>query len=156
MSKEIEKFDPSTLMQGVKDRIKATFVSLIPDTKWEEMVEKEVDAFFNEKQEITLAEKKKYENGDFRSTTYAQMTFNATPFRALVWEHCAELTVKYLKEKIDQEYFNGVWTVSEADLDDKMKSFIVEAAPAAMAKFFAQLVFQSVNDLKQSIMNMNV
>lgn len=32
---EIQKFDPSTLMEGVKERIKATFVSLIPDDQWE-------------------------------------------------------------------------------------------------------------------------
>ena len=33
--KAVEKFDPSKLMDGVKDRIKATFVALIPDTQWE-------------------------------------------------------------------------------------------------------------------------
>lgn len=42
---QVQKFDPATLMQGVKDRIKATFVSLIPEEQWEEMVKKEVDKF---------------------------------------------------------------------------------------------------------------
>lgn len=37
MENQVEKFDPSTLMQGVKDRIKATFTSLIPDEQWEQM-----------------------------------------------------------------------------------------------------------------------
>ncbi len=41
----IEKFDPSKLMDGVKDRIKSTFVSLIPDGAWEAMVEKEIYVF---------------------------------------------------------------------------------------------------------------
>ena len=41
----IEKFDPSKLMDGVKDRIKSTFVSLIPDDAWEKMVEKEIYVF---------------------------------------------------------------------------------------------------------------
>ena len=41
----IEKFDPSKLMDGVKDRIKSTFVSLIPDDAWEAMVEKEIYVF---------------------------------------------------------------------------------------------------------------
>jgi len=44
-----EKFDPSKLMDGVRDRIKATFVSLIPDDQWEVMVKKEIDAFFEPK-----------------------------------------------------------------------------------------------------------
>ena len=151
MCKEIEKFDPSTLMQGVKDRIKATFVSLIPDTKWEEMVEAEVDAFFNVEQKITIAEKAKH-TGGFHSTNYQTMELNQTPFRALVWEHCSTLTVQYLKGKISQEYFNSKWGASEEDLDEKMKGFIVEAAPIAMAKFFERLIFNATQDLRNSIM----
>lgn len=151
MGTEVEKFDPSTLMQGVKDRIKATFVSLIPDAKWEEMVEAEITAFFNEKHEITVAEKRK-QDGSFHGTTYQTMTIHQSPFRALVWEHCAELTVKYLKEKIDKDYFAGKWGVTEADLDEKMKGFISEAAPAAMAKFFERLVYNATQDLRNSVM----
>lgn len=45
MENQIEKFDPSKLMDGVKDRIKATFVSLIPDDAWNSMVEKELYIF---------------------------------------------------------------------------------------------------------------
>ena len=45
MENQIEKFDPSKLMDGVRDRIKATFVSLIPDEMWNAMVEKEIYVF---------------------------------------------------------------------------------------------------------------
>lgn len=45
MGNDIEKFDPSKLMEGVKDRIKATFVSLIPDEAWDQMLEKEIYIF---------------------------------------------------------------------------------------------------------------
>ena len=45
MENQVEKFDPSRLMEGVKDRVKATFVSLIPDTEWEEMIKKEINTF---------------------------------------------------------------------------------------------------------------
>lgn len=46
-NQQIEKFDPSKLMDGVKDRIKATFVSLIPDEQWEQMVYAESKSFLN-------------------------------------------------------------------------------------------------------------
>ena len=46
MSNEIEKFDPSKLMDGVRDRIKSTFVSLIPDAQWEQLVQSQIDKFF--------------------------------------------------------------------------------------------------------------
>ena len=49
-NKTVEKFNPATLMQGVRDRIKATFVSLIPDNEWDIMVEKEVNEFFKLKE----------------------------------------------------------------------------------------------------------
>lgn len=42
----VEKFDPSKLMDGVRDRIKATFVSLIPDAQWEQMCDAEMKKFF--------------------------------------------------------------------------------------------------------------
>lgn len=45
MENAVEKFDPSTLMQGVKDRIKSTFVSLISDGHWEQMVKREIENF---------------------------------------------------------------------------------------------------------------
>ena len=47
--KAVEKFDPATIMQSVKDKIKATFVSLIPDVQWEQMVKSEVDYLFKKK-----------------------------------------------------------------------------------------------------------
>lgn len=33
-------------MEGVKDRIKATFVSLIPDAQWDQLCKLEIDKFF--------------------------------------------------------------------------------------------------------------
>lgn len=48
--KAIEQYDSSKIMNVVKDRIKATFVSLIPDLEWEKMVKKEVDDYFRRKE----------------------------------------------------------------------------------------------------------
>ena len=46
---EIQKFDPNSLMQGVRDKIKSSFVDLIPDEQWNQMVQKEIDDFFQPK-----------------------------------------------------------------------------------------------------------
>lgn len=54
MESQLEKFDPSTLMQGVKDRIKSTFVSLIPDAQWDSMVQKEIDSFFDDESDLQM------------------------------------------------------------------------------------------------------
>ena len=63
----IEKFDPSKLMDGVKDRIKATFVSLIPDEAWDQMLEKEIYIFTTGRIELKCETdfNQKDENGNY-------------------------------------------------------------------------------------------
>ncbi len=67
MDNNIEKFDPSKLMEGVKERIKATFVSLIPDEMWEQMLEKEIYVFTTGRIEVKCETdfNNKDENGNY-------------------------------------------------------------------------------------------
>jgi FKBP-type peptidyl-prolyl cis-trans isomerase (trigger factor) len=51
MENEIKKFDVNEAMKNVKDKIKDALVTLIPDEQWNEMVKKEVDSYFHQKQE---------------------------------------------------------------------------------------------------------
>jgi len=46
---EIKAFDPNEAMKSVKEKIKDSFVSLIPDDQWNTMVKKEVDTYFMER-----------------------------------------------------------------------------------------------------------
>jgi len=48
METNVQTYDPSKLMEMVRDRIRATYVSLIPDTQWTAMVQQVVDDFFKE------------------------------------------------------------------------------------------------------------
>ncbi len=156
MANEIEKFDPSTLMQGVKDRIKATFVSLIPDGQWETMVQKEIDTFFNEAQVISMTKKKEagssYWNGDlYQHTEVAQ-----TPFRSLIYELCVDKTQAVLKKKLSDEWFTNNWPITEENMTEKMKEVIKEAAPFAMLKFFESISMMYVNQLRNDIQNRSI
>src|SRR5438876_11157179 len=90
MTDEIEKFDPSKLMQGVKDRIKSTFVSLIPDDKWDELVKTEIDAWFK---------KETYNN------RYNQQV---SSFQIVVEETLKELAKEKVKS-VFLEYTNTQW-----------------------------------------------
>jgi hypothetical protein len=45
---EIKDFDPNDALKAVKERIKDSFVSIIPDDQWEDMVKKEVSNYFSE------------------------------------------------------------------------------------------------------------
>lgn len=154
MDNQIEKFDPSTLMQGVKDRIKSTFVSLIPDGQWDTMVQKEIDEFF--KLRKTIISKKTAQSvtyGNKIQDTFVNVEQESSPFRDLVWDYCAEMTLIILKEKINKEYFTQHWVHSQMELKDNMKQLIKEAAPLAAATFFERIAFGLVNDLQQKIQN---
>lgn len=52
----IEKFDPARLMDGVRDRIKATFVALIPDDEWDKLVHNQINSFFQRQREYSRSE----------------------------------------------------------------------------------------------------
>ena len=51
METEVKKFDANEAMKSVKEKIKDSFVSLIPDEQWNEMVKKELDEYFKERHE---------------------------------------------------------------------------------------------------------
>lgn len=137
----IEKFDPSKFTESVKNRIKETFVGMIPEDEWQGLVEKEVKAFFDQpvKMEITK-ESAPPVGGAWYGSNYFVATSEQTPFRAIVWEYCKEMTYETLKERINKEFFNNTWSPSEEDLSEKMREFIKESAPHAMAAFFQQII----------------
>jgi len=150
----IEKFDPSTLMQGVKDQIKATFVSLIPEAQWIGLVEKEVDAFFNQTTKLNVGEKKERVGSAWYETTFLVVETEQSPFRSIVWQYCKDMTYQVLKEKINKDFFNSQWSPEEKDLSEAMKEMIQSAAPAAMASFFQQILFNQGFHFRQQIENM--
>lgn len=71
-----EKFDPSALMEGVRDRIKSTFVSLIPDSHWDEMVKKVIDDWFTHKEQVSYS---RIYVSEFEKFVYIQLEEYAKP-----------------------------------------------------------------------------
>lgn len=155
MADEIQKFDPSTLMQGVKDRIKATFVSLIPDEQWEEMVQKEINAFFTPQNFKRIWVDKKNNPNDYYSSTYKSMESDGTesPFRTLVWDLCFEKTQEILRKKLLDEWFGNSWPITEENIHENLKEVMVKVTPLAMAKFFENLSFYAVQHLRNELQN---
>jgi len=46
MTTEVAKFDPSTYVDKVRDKIKQSLVDVIPDEQWDAMLRAEIAAFF--------------------------------------------------------------------------------------------------------------
>ncbi len=151
MPNEIEKFDPSTLMQGVKDRIKATFVSLIPDDKWDGLVSKEVDAFFNQQIQYKIGEEK-IKDGSFWGKTVKFLDAPASPFRVIVWDFCANKLIDTLKKQITDDYFQGQYQGNK-EINEQLKTVIAEAAPMALINLFQSISYNNISDLQRQIQN---
>jgi hypothetical protein len=151
MASEIEKFDPSTLMQGVRDRIKATFVSLIPDEQWEVLVQKEINAFFEQQIKVTHARQVQHSNWGGSSVTINSETFE-TQFRSIVWQLCSEKTVEVLKKHMKGK-FTDTWPLDPEKIDEGIKEVLVAAVPNAISTFFHQVAMGYMNQVRSDIQN---
>lgn len=136
MENQVEKFDPSKLMDGVKDRIKTTFVSLIPDSQWETMCDAEMKKFF----EPTW-------------TGWDKKDRNPSEFEKIVTELMKEQCRKYLKEllakpeySIEQTWTSPSFSVDgsggamKTTLSDHLDAMIKEKMPEMMQAMFSSVM----------------
>lgn len=115
---EIEKFKPENIMQTVKDRIKATFVSLIPDEKWNEMVKNEIDDFFKEK-EISY-----------------HRTYKSN-FQQLVREEISAECKKRIVEYLGGKEFAVVWKSNgQLAVSDAVQEILIKNSSKIFAEMF--------------------
>ena len=87
-----KRYDPEELIERVRDKIKNTYVSLIPDEQWTQMVKKEVDSFFAER------------DGDsrgYRISTFQQVVYNELELKA------KEIAKQYFNSISNHEWNNG-------------------------------------------------
>ena len=133
MSNEIEKFDPSTLMQGVKDRIKATFVSLIPDDRWEQMVKAEIDDWLKPREQ------------NYR-------VFNTSNFQVVVKNALDEECKKRLTEYLSSPEFNAIWKMNGSTATSKaVEDMIVKNSGEIMINMFGGMFNNMLQNFRSTL-----
>lgn len=135
METNIEKFDPSKLIDGVKDRIKATFVSLIPDDKWDELVKAEVDRWFN-----TKTERERY--GDAPRYTGFQSVCNSL-FEEFAKKKISEFLEQYTS---NGNSFESGYTIPI--LNENLKELLISCAPQLFVSAMGGMFQGVINDMK--------
>ena len=144
---QVEKFDPSKLMDGVKDRIKATFVSLIPDAQWEQMCDSEMKKFF----EPTFSG---WDNKQKNPSQFENIT------RELMQKHCQE----YLKELFAKPEYSitTIWESSsfatngggqKVKLSDHLDTMVKEKMPEMMQAMFASVMSDAFHQFFSNVQN---
>lgn len=130
MSESIEKFDPARLMDGVRDRIRATFVSLIPDDHWDMMVKKEIDDFFRQRND-----------GGYRN----QVSYSNF---GLVVSQELEKIVKVKVAKELAVYQNSVWHGDGIVMSDALKDLLEKNAASIFTNMLGQMMQQVITNMR--------
>lgn len=133
---QVQKFDPATLMQGVKDRIKSTFVSLIPEEQWKEMIEKEVGKFFRE-----------YELRQY-DTRYV------SDFSVLVNSLLKEEAEKRMKEYLGSPEFQTVWTDNGPRIiSQAIREMMIENSRLILCNMYQEMFTSMLHRFRSELSN---
>lgn len=132
MTTAIEKFDPSMLMEGVKQRIKATFVSLIPEDQWEVLCQKQIDEFFEKKERYNNREAYSY-FGDI----------------------CKDVLKEEAKNKVKlylDKYDSKIWSSSlnGREPNKHLLDLLIKSAPEIFAATFGSMFQRVIQDIRSN------
>lgn len=140
----------NTIMDAIRDKIKGSFVELIPDTNWDAMVKSEVDAFFTQGCEFAV-ETSNRGYGESAKHHFKFEGVEPTMFRTLVWDLCVEKT----REELQKEYVNKTIEIALEERKDEntgeMRNIIQEAVPMMMQKYFENIARGMTNHLAEVI-----
>jgi len=128
MEKEIEKYDPSRLMEMVRDRIRATYVSLIPETQWTQMVQKEINTFFTE-----------YDTG--------YRTERISPFRKIVYSEL-EKKAKEIANRYLESISSNQWENDKCVPGEFVKQLFAEKSGEILLGVLGGMVQNAINNAR--------
>jgi len=129
MANDIEKFDSSSVMNNVRDRIKATFVGLIPDEQWDAMIQAEVKGFFKNSDKW---------NND-----------RPSEFQKLTQEVIREFAKERVKE-ILKTFQTEIWNsnIQAHEPTEVFKKIITENASSIFAQVFTDMTVGVIQNMK--------
>jgi hypothetical protein len=130
MSTEMAKtgVDFSDVTTKLRERIQAAFVDLIPQDKWDEMLQKEVEKF------MAPAEIRDY---------HGRVTHTPSPFSKICQAH--------LDAMIQQEVAKQFAAMNHAELAAKVSAWVEENHQAVLVEFAKALVSKGVEEVSARI-----
>lgn len=128
----IEKWNPASVMDGVRDKIKATFVSMIPDAEWDRLIKHEIDDWFAEGRDR-----------DYSSPKYYRSKFSL--FCQGILEDIARVKVRQVLET----YTTGQWQNGEYIVSEQLRKLIVENAGEMFAKIMGPMMSNVIQQMRQ-------
>lgn len=142
-----------TIQEKISEKIKETYLDLLPKEELDLLVKNEIDAFFNEETKSSF--RVEYKSGNWNNPNTFEFTSseNMSPFRKMVWLNLINNTAKCLQSDLVKTYFKGQYSVSNEELNIYMKDVIKEFIPLAIQKYFENIAFNMATNMMNSIMN---
>ena len=173
-NKFVEKFDPSKMMEGVKDRIKATFVSLIPDEAWNQMVEKEIYVFTTGTIEVKRDTDftKKDDNGNYIIKTYEVRTpysgktikdnwgnekgEDISPLQKMIRESLRAKFEQDLKEYLNSDAYRAVYDqYGQVQVSEAVEEILIKNADTIFRGFLKSIMQSGFEKMRASLLSNN-
>jgi hypothetical protein len=131
---DLAPYDPAKIMDAVRDRIKAEFVSLIPEDAWKGLVDAEVKKFFEAPRE------------DHYSRGYP------SDFQRTVWG-CLEVEVKKrVQEYLASPEWSQTWTDAGKPMaSEAIKKILTDNASAVLTNVLGAAMQVALEQMKVRI-----
>lgn len=100
MAEEIVKFDPSKLVDQVRERIQNTFAELIPEEEWKKLVQREIDEFLKPRR-VT-------------KNSWGNEVFEEGSFARLINAELSAMLKKLIADELATEKWHPWWKRAEA------------------------------------------
>jgi hypothetical protein len=139
-------------MDNIREKIKNSFVELVPDETWDAMVQQEIEAFFEKPVDFKVETKDVGWNQPTKTFyNFGDEKTKPTMFRTMVWGMCIDETNKHLKS----EYVNNLVNIAlEGERDaatGATKDIITEAIPKMVQQYFENIARTMTNQLAMDI-----
>lgn len=134
---EIVKMDSEKAAAVIRDRIRASFISLIPDDQWDKMIQTEIDAFMKPQTERGYSGERVVPSG----------------FSTVIKEELTKTLKTKLEEHFSSPQWQSHWEGCKPVASEMMRTMIIEHTPEIMAYMFQSAFQASFQDIKNRFPN---
>lgn len=138
MATEVEKFDPGTLRDKISERIRTSFVDLIPEDAWRDMVQREINWFLTDEDRMGYGHVQEK---------------RPSPLRALIGQELERRWKAKLVDELNKPEYGSDWSNEGESPREAIQEIIRQSSDALMKSMFGSIVRVGVEAVKSSLRN---
>lgn len=150
--------EPINFMDKIKEKIKNSFIDLVPEETWDKMVQQEIDNFFEAKMSFSCDVVNESGWGTNKRTK-TKINFEGdnelhpTMFRTLIWDECIARTKEHITSKHVDDMFNASMDSNGQMMSKRFDDLITTSMPIIIDTYFKNMMKSTALNMRQNIMN---